>query len=378
MNPLLLMKKVYKIYYSKFKPERVIGLPAREWAYTPFSEEGTMIRHISIKTHSELKRFLVENVPRNVYYSSAYYKTPNASTMEEKGWIGADLVFDIDADHIPWALGKKYDAMLEVAKKEMKHLIENFILSDFGFGENDLEIAFSGGRGYHLRISSLHIRKLSSSSRKEIADYVYGTDLDKRQLSTFLESGIFTNSGWPNKVYNFLKNAYMNGVSWVVEKFKERGMDVDDDSVRAIIKYANNIFGIKPVKITRAEKDKALDSIVAFLRSEIDKIVTGDAKRLLRYPSSLHGKTGLLVKKLTLDELDNFKPLEDAVVLPEKDSQVLIQNVDQNSPIIKALQGVRIKDYEIEIMEGVVSMPLYAAIFVYGLTGVITSIMVLG
>jgi len=378
MNPLTIMKKAFKIYYAKFKPERVIGLPAREWAYTPFSEDSTMVRHISVRTYSELKRLLVENVPRNIYYSSAYYKTPNAPTMEEKEWIGADLVFDIDADHIPWALGKKYDEMLEVAKKEMLHLIENFIISDFGFGENELEIAFSGGRGYHLRISSLHIRKLSPSSRKEIADYVYGTDLDKEQLSRFLEKGIFTNSGWPSKGYNFLKNVDMNGASWVIEKFKERGMEVDEDQVKAIVKYAHKIFGTKSVKITKSEKDRALDSIIEFLRSEIDKIVTGDSKRLLRYPSSLHGKTGLLVKKLTLEELEDFKPLEDAVILPDDQSQVLIQSVDENSPVIKALQGDKVKDYEIKIEEGIMSMPLYAAIFIYGLTGAITSIMVLG
>src|SRR5437867_13315839 len=48
-------------------------------------------------------------------------------------------------------------------------------------------------------------------------------------------------------------------------------------------------------------------------RAETDEPVTSDIKRLIRMPSSLHGKTGLQVVPMSRDELDEFRPLRDAV-----------------------------------------------------------------
>lgn len=70
----------------------------------------------------------------------------------------------------------------------MIHLIENFIMEDFGFSERSLKITFSGGRGYHLKITEYEIRRLSASARKEIADYLYGSDIDLDMLISHIES----------------------------------------------------------------------------------------------------------------------------------------------------------------------------------------------
>ncbi len=51
---------------------------------------------------------LAETVPSDVYHSCAYYENPDFD-MDKKGWIGADLVFDIDADHIPTTCNKIHD-----------------------------------------------------------------------------------------------------------------------------------------------------------------------------------------------------------------------------------------------------------------------------
>ncbi|RLF66515.1 MAG: DNA primase catalytic subunit PriS [Thermoplasmata archaeon] len=385
-KPEILIKTIYRKYYEQFKPEKVEGLKAREWAYIPFSEDSeTMVRHIGVKNYAELKNLLMEKVPKNVYYSSAYYINPGASKMEEKGWIGADLVFDIDADHIPWAKGKKYDEMLEIAKKEMIHLIENFIISDFGFDEGSLKITFSGGRGYHLRITDYEIRRLSANARKEIADYLYGSDIDVKILISHIESGIYTNFGWPKKIHDFLAKAYMeypNTESWILKKFRERGTEISEDEVKAIAAYAEYIHSPRISKrgirsVSSSDKVKAIEALVRYFHVEIDKVVTGDSKRLIRYPSSLHGKTGFFVKKLrSVDVLEEFNPLEDAVVLPSKEVKVLIKSLDTGSPVINAINGIRIKDYEVKITEGVHSMPLYAMVFIHGLTRAISSVMI--
>ena len=389
VKPETLLRVLYRKYYERFKPERIEGLKAREWAYIPFSEGSeTMVRHIGVRSYDELRRLLAERVPKSVYYSTAYYVNPSASKMEEKGWIGADLVFDIDADHIPWARNKRYDEMLEIAKKEMIHLIENFIMEDFGFSERSLKIAFSGGRGYHLKITEYEIRRLSASARKEIADYLYGSDIDLDMLISHIESGVYTDFGWPKRIYSFLEEAYKkypNTRDWISKRFKERGVEISEDEVKAIETYANYL-GLKALSsvrgsiksVPRGEKRKAVEALVRLFRVEIDKVVTGDSKRLIRYPSSLHGKTGLYVKSLrSLDDLHEFNPLEDAVVLPSTEVRVLIKSFDRSSPMVRAINGVRIGEYEIELSEGVMSMPLYAAVFIYGLTRLISSVMIL-
>ncbi len=45
-----------------------------------------------------------------------------------------------------------------------------------------------------------------------------------------------------------------------------------------------------------------------------DEPVTADVKRLIRLPTSLHGGYGFRVTPLTLEELETFNPLKDAIV----------------------------------------------------------------
>ena len=74
-----------------------IDLPKREFAFLTFRGRG-MHRHIELPTLNDLHRYLMNNTPMHAYHSSSYYEAPTAD-MAQKGWLGADLVFDIDADH---------------------------------------------------------------------------------------------------------------------------------------------------------------------------------------------------------------------------------------------------------------------------------------
>ena len=51
---------------------------------------------------------------------------------------------------------------------------------------------------------------------------------------------------------------------------------------------------------------------------ETDEPVTCDIKRLIRLPFSLHGGTGFQVKKIDLNDLQEFNPLQDAVVFDDE------------------------------------------------------------
>jgi len=57
--------------------------------------------------------------------------------------------------------------------------------------------------------------------------------------------------------------------------------------------------------------EKFLNGIVKEVGVEIDEPVSIDIHRLIRYPGSLHGKTGFKVQELTLRDLDTFNPLNE-------------------------------------------------------------------
>lgn len=54
-----------------------------------------------------------------------------------------------------------------------------------------------------------------------------------------------------------------------------------------------------------------LYGIIKEIGIRIDEPVSIDIHRLIRYPGSLHGKTGFKVQELSLKELDTFNPLDE-------------------------------------------------------------------
>ena len=102
--------------YSKFQefynnPSTTISIPPnfeqRELAYLMFKERF-MIRHKRFENMQTFQNILAKTVPSDVYHSCAYYENPDLE-MDKKGWIGSDLVFDINTDHIPTTYGKIHD-----------------------------------------------------------------------------------------------------------------------------------------------------------------------------------------------------------------------------------------------------------------------------
>ncbi len=99
--------------FSEFYANPSTKIPApsaieeREFAFFLFKER-IMVRHRSVTNLNGLRNLLCEVKPSDVYHSCAYYENPEAD-MDKKGWLGADLVFDIDADHIPTSCDKVHD-----------------------------------------------------------------------------------------------------------------------------------------------------------------------------------------------------------------------------------------------------------------------------
>src|SRR4030043_580606 len=108
MNSLKDFKKItqtfirskFSEYYIKNKNNILApsSIESREFGFFLFAE-NIVIRHKTFQKTSELRNFITNIVPSDVYHSAAYYNDPEAP-MDKKGWKGSDLIFDIDADHI--------------------------------------------------------------------------------------------------------------------------------------------------------------------------------------------------------------------------------------------------------------------------------------
>ena len=123
----------------------------------------------------------------HVYHSVAYYTHPSAGKMNEKHWQAADLIFDLDADHLPemelLKQGKTtFGALMEITRGQAVRLAEDFLLGDLGLAVDDLQLVFSGGRGYHVHVRTPVVLELPSGARRELAGYLTGRGADGERL----------------------------------------------------------------------------------------------------------------------------------------------------------------------------------------------------
>jgi len=319
-------------YYRRSDVSLPPAAERREWGYIPWSAGATrMIRHQSLLDVGDFGDFLHRTAPRHIYFSSARFSDPGASSMDEKGWQSADLVFDLDADHLPGVDPESttYAEMLEACKGELLNLLD-FIDDDFDFEET--EVVFSGGRGYHVHVRDPEVRGLDSEARREIVDYVRAIDLDVDGLiETESNRGttrrvLRRRGGWGARTHRRLVD--------LAERLRE--MD-DDDALDRLQELdgigegragtilgtiRNNFEAIRAGNVeaggpgTRILVEALANEAVEAETAPIDEPVTTDTKRLIRLPGSLHGGSGLAVTPLSRDALDDFHPLEDAI--PER------------------------------------------------------------
>ena len=171
------LRKRFGDYYNSIEPPLPHDFKRREWGFIFFDElpEVVMRRHKAFSSEGEAIEYLRGMVPAHAYHSAAYYQFPGAGTMKEKKWQGADLIFDLDADHLPQKV-RSYAEMLANVKAETGKLLD-FLLEDFGFDDDNIRVAFSGGRGYHIHVHDKRVLTLESAQRREIVDYLSGTGL---------------------------------------------------------------------------------------------------------------------------------------------------------------------------------------------------------
>ncbi len=363
---------VYQKFSEYYKdPQTQVPSPPqpeqREFGYLMFKERF-MVRHRTFNNMKALRAVLAETVPSDVYHSCAYYENPDFD-MDKKGWIGSDLVFDIDADHIPTSCNKIHDEFrcvkcgfegrgitpeicpcceatkfetriwacdlcIQSAREEALKLLD-MLENDFGFSPKELRVFFSGHRGYHVHIEEEAVRSLDAMARKEIVDYVTGLGLAVLDKETREGKGkkapkkfALHNFGWNRRLKVGMQNFVLSATK---------------DDLRAIGLKGNALLSNKETIIRRMDEgrwesvngvsDQTWLKLAQYVHenqaSKIDTVVTTDIHRLIRMNGTLHGKTGLKKIEFPAKDLESFDPFVGAVAFKSGEAKVLVSDAPE-------------------------------------------------
>ena len=367
---------VYQKFCEYYRdPSNIIPAPIfpeqREFGYLTFKDHF-MVRHRRFSGINSLRAALNQVVPSDVYHSCAYYENPDFD-MDKKGWLGADLVFDIDADHIPSSCDKIHDEFtcakcgfsgrgitpetcpacegtkfstktwpcgqcIQAAREETLKLVD-MLSNDLGFSLDELHVFFSGHRGFHVHVEDEAVRSLDAMARKEIVDYVTGLglavlerDSKERQGKRGPKKFSLHNFGWNKRlkvgIQTFLETASKDDL-------KNIGLN---NSVTAALLKNKNAVVTRCINDGRWEsvsgvKDQTWLKLAEYVRdvqsSKIDTVVTTDVHRLIRMNGTLHGKTGLKKVEFPAKDLQDFDPFVGAVAFKKGEVRVLVSDVPE-------------------------------------------------
>ncbi|XES76560.1 MAG: DNA primase small subunit domain-containing protein [Candidatus Bathyarchaeia archaeon] len=354
----------------------------REYAFLLFKERA-MVRHKEFASPTALRSALRERIPSDVYHSCAYYENPQAD-MDKKGWQGADLVFDIDADHIPTSCGKIHDEWhcsnpkclveggmvgkgvtpeecpacggvkfetktwaceqcIDTTRTETRKLLD-MLTNDFGFSKHEIHTYFSGHRGYHIHVENEAVRSLDTTARKEIVDYVCGIGLDLFDKNRKDKSKKGKKSKKQSRVFSLGEYGWKRRLKVGIRKYLTQATKEDLKEIVANKKAASIIFNNKDTLLQRYIEEERWDilkgvgyetwmQIAEHVKdreiAQIDTVVTTDVHRLIRANGTLHGKTGLLKVEFPVTELDSFDPFMGAVAFKKGTAQVVVSDAPQ-------------------------------------------------
>ena len=370
------VRNKFSEYYQKHSPsiKPPTQIEKREFGFLALKERF-MIRHKGFKNVNDLTKFLKTLVPSDVYYSSAYYEKPEEK-MEEKSWLGADLIFDIDADHIPTPCAKTHDkwtcnncgtagkgvlpekcpacgeqkfdektwpceVCLESAKVETTKLID-MLTRDFGFHSKEISVSFSGHRGYHLHVETKEVQALDSMARKEIVDYILGIGLETsfhglgeergEMKSSVLVGPSLDDSGWRGRIargtYEFLLTATPEELEKI--GLKKKIIDTLTQHKETILESWKEKGPWGAVKGVGVKSWRKIAQRGADIQSaKIDTVVTTDVHRLIRLTNTLHGKTGLKKIEVPIPDIERFDPLKSAIAFKEGTVTILVSDAPE-------------------------------------------------
>ena len=339
-------------YYNSLQPTDIWTPPRlrnREWMFIQWGDKP-VDRHRAFSTEESLLAYLQQRGPHSCFHSTAYYKHPLERKMVDKNWLGADLIFDLDGDHLPGVSDADFPTMINLIQEQAWSLWNDFLEPEFGMQKQFAQFTFSGHRGFHIHVRDPLMMGLDSNARREIVSYIRGEGLE---VGAILAGG---NSGWRDRM-DIGMQSVLSKLSTIGNKETDSSKYVDEFydllnsspsnrnvSVNRISRLAEGT--LIEDRLARLSKDHNLavfgkdtdifwelvkldKSVVLGTAGETDENVTVDVKRVIRHLGSLHGKCGLRVTEIPFDRLDPdgsnpFDPLTESIVFSQ-DNKTMVE-----------------------------------------------------
>lgn len=362
---------LFREYYANAFLD-VESIPRREIAFLTW--DNRMIRHQSHNDIESLRTAASKRAPKALYASLSKYldpthrapkevdrKTvncqecgdeyksdepksacPSCGVENEKANVNTkdrramDLAFDIDYGDIPGSANRTPKENLGAAALSTFNLTK-LLVNDLGFDYSDMNITFSGRKGFHIRVDSSQHPLFSDSNQKDesvrraLIQYVSGYDFSPMDFILVRAHAQSANtwhlkgyeSGWGKRfnesIEYFLKlankdeetftNVLQMYMPWYTDK-KRYGTKKSLPSQKVIggfrdacNHYRDRIMKGEDIRQMKDADAKRLFSFAlarTLLRyaSFVDKRVTADKARVLRIPGSLHGGSGMVCCKV--------------------------------------------------------------------------------
>ena len=334
----------YYQHASLWSPPRI---KTREWMFIPFGG-APPVRHKSFSDVNQVQSFLSQRAMHSCFYSTAYWRRPYELKMADKLWQGADLIFDLDGDHLPGVTDRDFPGMLEVIQEQAWSLWNDFLEPEFGFSEEHLQVTFSGHRGFHLHYRDPRLFHLDSEARRELVSHIRGEGVDVQGgLARYHDHDA---KGWTQRIRDGMDSmigtlraihqgaegsrSELRRLESALQSLQDREGNTSQRSATAIKRLAELMDHDKRVQRLKEGKFELLGnyqslflnllkadaSVVLGSAGETDEVVTIDVRRQIRWPTSLHGKSGMRVTEFPLSRLDPdgsqpYNPLMEAFVL---------------------------------------------------------------
>ncbi len=311
-------KKERQLYYTKEwsakkLPSFIINtLENREFGFD-HTGEGPSDRKNVFHDVRDLEDYVRATAPYAIFSSVALYEEPR----EMSGWLGAELVFDIDAKDLPLRrCNHESGTVCPICLEDAKELAKDTLIvlkEDFGF--ENIHIIYSG-RGYHIRVLDEWALELDSKAREKILAYISSAEEvtfeDVQSKRIMLSSGYF-------RVFRLRFGYFIMRVRY--NHLKNIGLN--KRQINLILNNKEKIYQgfVKEARLTAFPQGVGYKTLLrlfalstTFSKAYFDGRVTVDVKRILRVPSSLHSKVGLITTYIGSNEkkLEKFNPFRDA------------------------------------------------------------------
>lgn len=357
------VRSKFKEYYAKHWTAGPDEIASREFGFGSWTK-AIESRHYAFKDEKELNSYLGRNAPFFISSSIAYYKYPAGRPIQKKEWLKGDLAFDIDANQLGCECIAKHgkdwvcDQCLEKSKECAQRLIDDYLIKEFGAQKEEISVNFSGNRGYHIRVKK-RFDNLKGYARREIADYVNGNGIEIDDL--FIQDVVrkrnigpkLTDGGWKGKIAQVfienLKNRTLDKIG-ITKRTADRLYEKTD----LVKNLENGNWDALYVGNKKRFYSSLIKNITAIHGCFVDEGVTFDTSKILRMEDSLHGKSGMVAKRMRLSDLKGFNPLKHAFVFGNDLMEVKMGKVQEIT-----LKGEKFGPYDGET----VGIPEYAAVY---------------